>query len=598
MAKESSESVVIFKRLLKYLQPHKKRFLVALMCMVVYGSTDGALPFLIKMILDKVFAAQEQSWLVPIAIGVVVFAIFRGVFGFCQRYLAASVGLNIVRDIRNDINQKILNLSPSFFHKHQTGSLISRITNDTLLVRMAITDAVASLLRDSIRIVALLGAAFYLDPMLCLITLVGFPICVIPIVKFGKKVRKLSRVGQDIFGGLTSILQETIVGHKVVQSFVAEKQEQDKFKAENEALTKTLCKAEKYGALSAPTNEVIASAAIGMTVLYGGYSVISGVRTQGDFIAFITAMFLLYEPVKKLSRINNTIQTGIGAAQRIFEVVDEVSDIQDAPGAKDLVLGDDFEIKYSDVSFRYTTGERANMSSEDELVLKNINLSVKKGKTLALVGSSGAGKSTLVDLLPRFYDPQEGEISIAGDDIKSLKVNSLRESIAVVGQHTFLFNDTVFNNISYSNKNATREEVINAAKAANAHDFIERLPNSYDTVIGEQGFSLSGGERQRLAIARALLKNSPILILDEATASLDSESEKLVQEAIDKLIVGRTVLVIAHRLATVRDADKLVVMSRGQVVEEGTHDELLSKGGEYSKLYQLQFRDQELAKSA
>lgn len=583
-----STTASVFRRLVGYLKPYYGRFAAALLAMTIYGASDGALPFLIKMVLDKIFGQQQEHWLVPLAVGLIIFAFFRGLFGFIQKYYSACVGLDIVKDIRNDINRHLLRMSPAFFSQHQTGSLISRITNDSLLVRMALTDAVSSLIRDSIRIVALVSAAIYLDPILALIALVGFPIGFYPVIRFGRRVRKLSKTGQDQFGGLTSVLQETIVGHKVVQSFSMQPFETQRFNEENEQLTDTLKKSEKYGALSGPTNETVASIAIAATILYGGFSVIGGSRTQGDFLAFITAMFLLYEPVKKLSRLNNIIQNGVAASQRIFEVLDTEPEIIEAPGAEALTLPESFSITYDGVWFAYNRGESED---EHEWVLRDINLEVRSGEMLALVGMSGGGKSTIADLLPRFYDPIKGSIAIAGRDLKNVTLDSLREMIATVGQHTFLFNDTIRNNIRYGRVDASDDEIAAAAKAANAHKFIEKLPAGYETIIGEQGLRLSGGERQRIAIARALLKDAPILVLDEATAALDSESELLVQEAIDRLMQGRTVMVIAHRLATVRRADTIAAVVGGRVVEAGTHDELLAKNGEYAKLHNIQSAD-------
>ncbi len=590
----------IYRRLLHYLYPYRREFIVMLLAMIVYGATDGVVPYLLKRILDDVFGAHKQSMLHVLVLVVIAFALVRGVFGFLQRYLSATVGLYVIRDIRNEICRKLLTLSPRFYLEHSTGNLIARVTNDTLLVRQALTDSAAVLLRDTVRVLALLAMAFYLDPVLALIAFVGFPVALVPVVKFGKKVRRFSRVGQDLLGGLTGLLQETIVGHNVVQAFTKEDYEYQRFERENQNYTDTFCRAEKYGSLSGPSNEIVASLAIGAVILYGGYSVISGVRTQGDFIAFITSMLLLYDPMKKTSRISSVVQAGVAAAERIFEILDCEPDIVDAPQACDLKVTKP-RIEYQGVSFRYATSTQQSVrgenraSSNDEScawAVQNVSLTVKSGETLALVGMSGGGKSTLVNLLPRFYDPQQGQILVDGKNIKDVTVRSLRQSIAVVNQHTFLFNDTIFANIAYGKDEAEVEEVENAARAANAHSFITAFPQGYQTIIGEQGFKLSGGERARIAIARALLRNAPILILDEATASLDSESEGLVQDAIDRLMEGRTVLVIAHRLATVRKANTIAVVAGGLVVETGSHDQLLEKEGDYAKLYRLQFHDE------
>ena len=589
-----------YLRLLRYLGPHRGQFFWALVAMVIYGSTDGIVPLLIRSILDDIFGHQNKDMLLLLPVAVVIFAIVRGLFGFLQRYLSAKVGLCVVEDIRNEINRHLLSLSPSFFLKHSTGSLITRMTNDTLLVRTALTDAVAAILRDSVRIVALMCTALYLDPVLALVAFIGFPLGIYPIVKYGKRIRRLSKTGQEQFGGLTAVLQQSIGGHKVVQSFGQEDFEQLRFKSENAVYTKTLLKAEKYGALSAPTNEMIASVAIAGVILYGGFSVIGGTRTQGDFIAFLMALFLLYEPFKKTSRINVMVQSGVASAERIFEVLDTKPDIVDPAdinpsNVKNLDLTK-VDISFEDVWFYYPTDAKVQSDDTSDTLclsekwaLRGVSLKVPTGHTLALVGMSGGGKSTLVSLLSRFYDPNKGRVCINGVDIRDVSLSSLRKAVSVVDQHTFLFNDNVMNNIKYGNLNASDEDVFNVAKAAYANEFIKNLPRGYDTVIGEQGFSLSGGERARIAIARALLKDAPILVMDEATASLDSESEQAVQKAIERLRKGRTVIVIAHRLATVQKADSIVTIVNGQVVETGTHQELLNANGEYAKLYSIQF---------
>jgi subfamily B ATP-binding cassette protein MsbA len=588
----------VYRRLLGYLRPYRGRFLLALGAMSLYGATDGAVPYILKRVLDDIFGSRNEAMLWNLVYLILTFAVIRGLFGFLERYLIASVGLNIVRDLRNEISAHLLSLSPAFYSRHTSGSLVSRMTNDTLLVRSALTDAVGSILRDSIRIAALLAMALYLDPVLGAIAFVGFPIGIYPVMRFGKKVRRLSRHGQDRFGGLTGLLQEMIVGHRVVQAFSREDHEYRRFREENEHIRATYQKAEKYGAFAGPTNEALASLAIAAVILYGGFSVISGVRTQGDFIAFITSMFLLYEPLKKLGRVNTITQTGVSAAERIFELLDTPSDIRNRPNARQLTTTLP-AIEYRGVTFRYPSslaggedknGAERNGSLENPYALQDFSLSIEPGETIALVGMSGGGKSTVVNLLPRFYDPTQGEIRIDGGDIREYTLASLRESISIVNQHTFLFNQTVHYNIAYGNIDATAEQVRAAAKAAHADVFIEQMPDGYDTIIGEQGLRLSGGERARIAIARALLKNAPILILDEATASLDSESEHLVQQAIDTLMKNKTTLVIAHRLSTVRKASRIAVMKTGRLVELGSHQELLARNGEYSKLHRLQFQ--------
>ena len=454
------------------------------------------------------------------------------------------------------------------------------------MIRTLLTDSSASIIRDAIRVVVLLGSCIYLDPTLSLLAVVFFPLAGLPIAKIGKKMRRLSKRGQDAIGSLSALFQESMQGHRVVKIFCREQFEQSRFEQGNRDLTNTFIKSERVRALSGPINEVLASLAISGVLLYGGFTVISGARTAGGFMAFLVSVFLMYEPFKKLSRVHATVQQGLAGAQRIFEILDTRSRIEEPSQTVPLPSGTDIALEDVHFSYGTLTGEER----KEELALKGINLHIPEGKTVALVGFSGSGKTTLVDLIPRFIDPTSGVIRIGGADLKQLSLVELRSRIAMVGQHTFLFNDTVYNNIAYGNPMASSEQVMQAAESAFAREFIEGLPNGFETLVGEGGMSLSGGERQRLAIARAILKNAPILILDEATASLDTRSEREVQMAIERLALGRTTVVIAHRLSTVRDADLIVVMSRGQIVEQGTHETLLAKKGEYSRLYELQFR--------
>lgn len=573
------------QRLLSYLKPYRMRFGAALFAMAVYGATDGAVPYLLKRVLDDVFGNRNEQMLWNVVWLIVAFAIVRGLFGFLERYLISSVGLSIVRDIRNDIVRHLLKLSDTFFQRETTGSILTRISNDTLQVRTVLTDTMGAFLRDSIRVLALLCVAIYLDPWLGLIAFVGFPLGILPVLKFGKKVRRLSRQGQDKFGSIVGFTQELIQGQRVVKMFCKEDTEASRFAAENARLTETLIRAEKTGAMAGPTNEVLASAAIAGVILYGGLSVMGGVRTQGDFIAFITAMFLLYDPLKKLGRMSTNYQTGISASQRIFALLDSEPEVRDLPNAKDVKLHRP-RIEFKDVSYTYQRSEESKVAAE--YALKGINLTIEPGEKLALVGMSGGGKSTLVGLLPRFYDVSSGNVLIDGVDVRNFTLRSLRKQVAYVSQHTFLFNDTIFANIAYGREGATEQEVRAAARAAYAEEFIDRLPSGFNTMMGEGGFSVSGGERARISIARAILKDAPILILDEATASLDSQAEREVTRAIENLIANKTVIVIAHRLSTIANVDRIAVLVRGQLVELGTHDELFTLNGEYAKLHRLQ----------
>lgn len=567
-----------YMRLLRFLRPYIWPYLVlAVVCMLGYSASSGAMPFLTKRIFDDVFAKKDEAVLAFLPFVIVGIFVFRGLVSFGQDYLMAYVSGRVVTDIRNGLHAHTLSLPLSFFYRHPTGTLISRITGDVGVASGAMTDAVLSLTRDSTSLVALVIASFVMDARLALIAFVVFPASVLPVMKMGRKIRKFTKRGQVKTGALLTLLQETIQGTRIVKAFGMERYEQERFVRESERLFKLGLRATRIRAVLTPSMELLSAFAIGGVVWYGGYSVIGGSRTQGQFMAFLTAMFLMYQPFKKLAGTNATIQAGIAAAERVFEIFDTQSDVREKPDAA-RASGFSRGIEFQGVSFGYG----------GKLVLRNIDLKIKKGEMAALVGVSGVGKSTLADLIPRFYDPLSGKIMIDGLDIRDVTLESLRSQIGVVTQHTFLFNDTVKNNIAYGDRSKDMDHIIAAAKAAYAHDFIMAMPEGYDTLIGEMGLKLSGGERQRLAIARALLKDPPILILDEATSSLDSESERLVQDALERLIVGRTALVIAHRLSTIHKADRIIVLVNGSIAEEGTHEELLGLKTEYHKLYTLQ----------
>jgi subfamily B ATP-binding cassette protein MsbA len=555
--------------------------------MLCYSATSGAMPFLTKNIFDDVFAKKDEMVLRYLPFLIVGIFVFRGLISFGEDYLMAYINGRVVNRLRNELYAHIVSLSLSFYQRHPTGSLMTRITGDTHLAAGALTGVVVSLTRDGTTLIALTGASFFMDPLLALIAFIVFPASVLPVMKLGKKIKRLTRKGQVTAGNFTSLMQEAIQGNRIVKAFGMERYERDRFGKESERLFKLGIRATRIRAMVTPAMEFLSACAIGGVVWYGGYSVIAGTRTQGQFMAFIAAMFLMYQPFKKLASTNSTIQQGIAAAERVFEIFDTRSDVREAPDARPA---QPFcrEIAFHDVTFGY--GHKP--------VLRNINLKIGAGEMVALVGVSGVGKSTLADLIPRFYDPTSGKITLDGMDIRDLNLESLRSQIGLVTQHTFLFNDTIKNNIAYGDRSKDMEHIIAAAKAAYAHDFIMATPQGYDTSVGELGGRLSGGERQRLAIARALLKDPPILILDEATSSLDSESEKLVQQALERLMVGRTALVIAHRLSTIHKADRIVVLVDGNIAEEGTHSELLELKTEYHKLYTLQLLEGHEAKGA
>jgi len=557
------------------------RFILAVICMVIAGGLQSALPLIAKPGIDQIFVSKDMSALKWIPLVVVAIFLFKGLANYGQVVIMSSIGLRIVTDLRNKLYEQIQKQSLAFFSEHPTGLLMSRITNDVQSVQTASAEAITALVKDTFMLISLVGVIFYTDWKLALIGMVVFPLTIYPIATFGKKMRKITTSSQITMGTLSSLLQETISGTRIVKAFSMENYESKRFAAENEKLLKYNMKAISINAMSSPIMDFLGGLGIAAVMFYGGYNVVHGTSTPGTFFAFIAALLMLYEPVKRLTNINNTINQGIAGADRIFSIIDRIPDIEDKPGAVALPAiqrGIDIE----NVTFRY----------EQKPVLKNINLSIKAGEVIAFVGMSGGGKTTLVNLIPRFYDVSEGRVRIDGQDIRDVTLQSLRGQIAIVTQQTILFNDTVRNNIAYGDIERNEEDIISAAKAANAHDFIMKMPKGYDTNIGELGTKISGGEKQRLSIARAILKNAPILILDEATSSLDTEAEIEVQGALDNLMKGRTTLVIAHRLSTIRNADRIIALINGVIVEEGDHETLMKKKGEYFRLYNLQFKDE------
>jgi subfamily B ATP-binding cassette protein MsbA len=570
-----------FKRLLQMARPYTVRFSFATVCMIIAGALQSSLALVSKPAIDEIFVSKNMAALKWVPFAVIGIFLFKGICNYGQNILMSSIGLRIVADLRNKLYEQIQKQSLAFFTEHSTGVLMSRITNDVLSIQSASSEAVTALVKDTFTLICLIGVIFYTDWKLALIAMIIFPLAIYPISLFGRKIRKVTTSTQITMGTLSSLLQETISGTRIVKAFCMEKYESERFSAENERLFKLNMKTVSVNAISTPLMEFLGGLGIAAIIFYGGYNVLHGNSTPGTFFSFLAALLMLYEPVKRLTNVNNTINQGIAGGDRIFSIIDLVPDIKDKPGAVNLPPIKN-RIDIENVTFRY----------EEKPVLKNINLSIKSGTVVAFVGMSGGGKTSLVNLIPRFYDVAEGRVMIDGHDIRDVTLQSLRSQTAIVTQQTILFNDTVKNNIAYGDIERTDKEIISAAKMANAHDFIVHLPKGYDSNIGELGTKLSGGEKQRIAIARALLKDAPILILDEATSSLDTEAEIEVQEALDNLMKGRTTLVIAHRLSTIRNADRIIALVNGEIVEEGNHEALLAKKGEYYRLYNLQFKDE------
>lgn len=508
----------------------------------------------------------------------------RALLMYCQQFLMREVSQRVVRDMRNLLYEKLLNLSMDFYSHSRTGTLVSRITYDTTIIQDAVSEGLTDLIWQSSQFIFSLGMViciavfFQINVMFIFIALVVTPLIVVPLVQIGKRLRQISKKSQESMAGINNILYESVSGIRIIKAFCMENYEKQKFKEQNSYFKNMVMKSNKRILAVSPLTELVTMISAMVILWLGGQQVISGAMTMGTLTVFSLSVLSLSRPINRLSRVHNVNQQALAAASRIFEMLDEEVAIEEKPGAKKIPSVKN-DIVFSDVSFKYTDTE----------VLSNISFKAKAGDVMAFVGPSGAGKTTLISLIARFYDPNEGSVKIDGADIRDVELQSLRNQIGIVTQETVLFNDTVSANIAYGNKDIDINKVIESAKTANAHDFIMKMPQQYNTVIGERGFKLSGGERQRLAIARAVFKNPPILVFDEATSQLDSKSEKLVQEAIDRLMEGRTVFVIAHRLSTIKHADTIVVMENGKIIDMGSHDELLARGGLYKKLYTMQF---------
>lgn len=566
--------------LLSLIQDNWGKLFLAMGCMLVVATSTSATAFLVKPVLDDIFFKKDIVMLKVIPLVVILIYFLRGAGYYGQEYLMNYVGESIIRRLRNNLYDRIQDLPLSFFQKEKTGVLISRITNDVNIIKAMVSTAVTGSLRDVFTIVGLTIVIFYRDWKMALFALVILPVAFYPVVEFGRRVRRVSTGCQEAMADLSSFLHETFVGNKIVKAFGMESYEKKRFSEKTHNLFRLEMKAVIAKSLSSPIMEFLGGVGIAFVIWYGGSRVISGASTAGTFFSFMAAVLMLYDPVKKLSHLNNAVQQGLAAADRIYDVIERESDIREVPNPVIIQPGP-HSVTFRNVFLKY----------DEENVLKDINLDVGAGDILALVGMSGGGKTSLVNLIPRFYDVSKGAILIDGVDIRNASVASLRSQIAVVTQDTILFNDTVRNNIAYGNTKAPDEEIEKAAKAAYAYDFIQNFPDKFNTKIGELGGRLSGGEKQRICIARALLKDAPILILDEATSSLDTESEMLVQKALENLMKGRTTFVIAHRLSTISYAHRIIVIVDGRIVEQGKHEELIMLEGEYSKLHRMQFAE-------
>jgi len=566
-------------RLYEVLAPYRSKLIIAMVGMVVVAGFNATQAYMVKPLLDEIFVNKDKVLLNILPLALLAIFLVKGVFYFIYSYLLEWVGQCVIRDLRNQIYAHLNRLSLSFFHHTPTGELISRIINDVNLLQGAVSHALIRILRDFVSVIGLLVVIFVMDWRLALMSMIFLPMAAAPIVIFGKKFRRVSTRFQQSVGDATNILHETIGGTRIVKAFCMEKEEEKRFSLQIQHLFNTLMMETKYRCLSHPMIELMGGAGIALIIWFGGMQVLKGTSTMGAFMSFLTALIMLYEPVKGVSKINSTIQSGLAAATRIFNLLDIEPDIKEKPDAVVLPLFHK-SVEFRDVDFSY---------EHDEPVLRGINLTVRRGEVLAVVGPSGGGKTTLANLLPRFHDVDSGAVLIDGYDVCDLTLHSLRSQMALVTQQTILFNDTVRNNIGYGSQGCSDEDIHRAADAAFALEFIEELPEGFDTIIGESGARLSGGQRQRISIARALLKDAPILVLDEATSALDTESERKVQKALANLMKNRTTIVIAHRLSTIKNADRIIVMQNGRLVEEGRHEQLLQAHGVYEGLYDMQY---------
>ncbi len=573
-----------FLRLIGYLKPYRVRLAAAFVCAALVAGLSGAYAWLVRPVLDGIFINKDETLLIVLPLAILAVAVLKGVFSYGQNYLMNYVGNQVITDVRQALFGQLLRLPVGFHDANTSGRLVSRVINDVNLMANAVAGVLKDIFQQGLTFLAMLGVIFYQNWQLAALSIIVIPLSAYTMVRMGQRLRNLATRGQERIGDMASLLQESLAGIRMVKAFGREETETLRFKASNKAFLQTTMKAIQVSSLGSSHMEVIGVIGVAGIVWYGGYLVIHDAMTPGAFFSFLAAMFMAYTPIRKLSGANNTIQQALSAAERVFEVLDldteqdrDRGHVEMSPIARAL--------EFKGVTFRY---ERHGLDA-----LSDIDLSIRAGETVAFVGSSGSGKTTLVSLVPRFYEPTEGRILIDGVDIRDCTLRSLRAQIGIVSQDVVLFDESVALNIAYGRPDATKDEIVQAAKLAYAHEFIERLPSGYETLIGERGVKLSGGERQRLAIARAILRDPAILILDEATSALDTESERVVQMALSNLMKNRTTLVIAHRLSTIQNADRIVVLDRGRIVEIGSHETLLRQNGLYKRLHAMQFQETE-----
>ncbi len=570
----------IFQRLYVIVKPYRLLLMIAMVTMVCYSLSTAAQAWILKPVIDDIFINKDISMLILLPFGIVLIFLLKAFSYYIYTFLLEKIGQSVIQSLRVRIFEHIHKQPLSFFQENSTGTLISRVISDVTLMQQAVSSALVGVIRDSFTFVFLIALVFHLNWKLAMITFIILPSAAIPIVIFGKMFRQFSIKTQEETAKVSDRLYESITGNRIVKAFCRESYEVDRFNRQVEKLFSVIIRDAKFRSIQHPLMEFIGGIAIAVIIWFGGKEVIYGNETAGAFMSFLVALIAAYEPVKGISKINPAIQRGLAAATRVFDILDIEPSISSKKNAPALPHFQKY-IEFRKVNFAYDS---------DTPVLSDLNLKVPVGEALAIVGPSGGGKTTLTNLIPRFLDIKDGGIYIDDTDIRDVTLTSLRSQIAMVTQQTILFNDTVRNNIGYGDLSATDEDIRRAADAAHALDFIEVLPDGFDTMIGEGGTRLSGGQRQRVSIARAILKNAPILILDEATSALDTESEREVQKALENLMKNKTTFVIAHRLSTIKNCDRIIVIKDGRIVEQGTHKQLLDLRGEYELLYNMQYK--------